>query len=191
MLARGRAAGAHHQRGAGGRPVRGAGPPAAGRDRAKPLVELGRRKRQPVSGPESVLAGVRSQSARAAATSPIDQLELRISQLSLDGRINQAVPADAGNTWSRSRRGAPSRQCAWRAPGGVLLGGVRHPRVPADVLGRPRDPGRRSSEVGERSGAAAGRRGALLSRGLHAAVSQSRRLAAGNPASRTTSTTRR
>ena len=64
-----RAAGADRQRGARRRAVRGAGAPAAGGDRAEPLVELGRREREPVPRPRSGRSGASATTIRSRCCS--------------------------------------------------------------------------------------------------------------------------
>ena len=60
---------------------------------------------------------------------------------------------------------SPARRQA-RRPDRLLLRRIRHPRVARDLLGRPRGPGRRSHEVGQRHGPAVHRRRAALPQGL-------------------------
>ena len=104
----------------------------------------------------------------------------RLEELAADDAFTSHLEA-AWSTFQRymqregwfSQAPSPRRGRAHR----VLLDGVRHPRVLADLLRRPRRPRRRPPEDGERPRAAARRRGPRVRRGVLPAGAQRRRLA--------------
>ena len=88
------------------------------------------------------------------------------------------LPPDAGVPQLDAHLGRAPRRRALGAPGRLLLGRVRAPRIAADLLRRPRHPRRRSHQERVGSRHPARRRRPLLRPGLLPAAARSRRLAA-------------
>ena len=78
----------------------------------------------------------RQQSRGPAAAIPIDKLEERASQLALHSRINYLSPP-SGVSALDPHLGRPARGGPLGATGRATLRGVRHPRIAADLFGRP------------------------------------------------------
>ena len=171
-----RATGADRQRGAQARALRRAGPPAAVRPGAQPVVELGRGGRRPLPRPRpGALARVRPQPDRAAAADLVRPA--RGARVALSRCTAASTTPTAGlqeylqsqHTW-----GAGHRERARGTPGGLLLGRVRPARIAADLLRRPGRAGRRPPQERLGPGHPAGRRRAVLRPGLLPAASRRR-----------------
>ena len=103
-----RPAGADRQRGARGRAVRRAGPPAAGRDRPEPLVELGRRERRACFATWTRSSGGRAITIRSRCCSARRSISSSCAHRS--SRCTAASTRRTGgcrSIWRRSTRGAP------------------------------------------------------------------------------------
>ncbi len=175
--AQGRAA---RERGAHARTVRRAAAPAAARAGAESLVELGRRLRQPLprTRPGAVARASITTRSRCCRTCPNTQLEERASRTGPPQPHQLRVPPAAGISAGEAHLGRAACRRALGAARRVLLGRVRTARVAADLLGRPRDPRRRSHQGRVRSRHSARRRRALLRPGLFPPASRRERLAA-------------
>ena len=159
--------------------LRHAGAPAALGAGAEPVVDVGRRGGRPVQGAGSpAVARVRPQSDPAASTDA-DHRARGARLRARAARPDQLrLPAPAGIPALETHVGRAERQRPRRAPGGVLLRGVRPARIPADLLRRARDPGRRPSEERLGSRDSPGRRRAVLRPGLLPPAAGCHRLAA-------------
>ena len=173
------AGGTDRERGACARADRRARSRATPTARPQPVVELGQRNDQPVSGARSGrVAGVRPQSGRAPAAD---------SGRCLGGARIGAVPsqsdqlrvqATAGVSGRRAHVGRASCGRSLGSSGSVLFGGVRPPRIDPDLLRRSRDSGRRPREERVRPGHPARRRGPVLRPGVFQTAARLERLAA-------------
>ena len=156
------------------RAVRRAGASSGSRARAEPVVELGQRHDQPVPRARSgAVARARPQSGRAAAAdSRSSELEERASAARAAQPDQLRLPPHAGVPEVDAHVGRAPRRRAVGAAGRLLLGRVRPARVAADLLGRPRHPGRRPHQerVGPRHPAR--RRRPVLRPGLFPAAAR-------------------
>ena len=175
----GRAAGADRHRSAHPRAVRRARAPAAGRSRPEPLVELGPGLDEPLSRARSgPVAHARQQPGRAAAADPGRQARgAGLAARAAQPHQLRLSPAAGVPALEEHLGSAPCRR-PLGASGRLLLRGVRHPRVAADLLGRPRHPRRRSHQERVGSRHSARRRRPVLRPGLLQAAARSRRMAA-------------
>ena len=152
---------------------------APARDRPQPLVVVGPGRARALRAHRRAISGRRCTATRSSSSSRVEQT--RLDELATDDAFLSHLEAawqHASSATCRARAGSRRR---FPERGGrahrLLLDGVRPPRVPADLLGRPRRARRRSPEDRERSRPAARRRRPRVRRGLLPPGAQRRRLA--------------
>ena len=117
-----------------------------------------------------------------------EQLERRAAEMALDSRIDYAFRRLAEYLKDTDSWGSVYASSLRVAAGRVLLGRVRPAREPADLLRRPRRPGRRPPQERQRPGRPADRHRPALRPGLLPPDARRQRLAAGDITSTPTPT---
>ena len=100
-----------------------------------------------------------------------ERLATRAAEMVLYSRINHAYRR-LKEYMARSRPGPRRTRACWVQAGRLFLGRVRHPRVHADLLGRPGRALRRPHQECQRPGRAAGGGRSVLRPGLFQAASR-------------------